>query len=347
MNKYSKIVALSLATTSILSTMALATFPDDAKIDLANKYAVSRLADYNVVNGDLTGNFQPEKSVSRAEMAKMIAVTLNKGDITTTSTTNFADCNGHWAEKYIAYCVDKGIIAGKSDTRFEPESNVTGTEAAKMLLIALGFDAEKAGLVGADWDINTYMNATMFGLYYDISANTSVAITKEVAAQIISNALASNTATLSGSDYVETSQSLLSKLGYSANNTSMARSIYDRLDSQALVSPNMGGFTGSISDLYKISDSLLVDAHLSVTQLIVGIDEVFIAKVATGKMTEVEEALNARIEYLINEKAFYPSDRDTANTAKIYKQGDYIMLYVSGTEDNYAKAETVFKQYAK
>ena len=45
------------------------------------------------------------------------------------------------------------IIAGKSATKFAPNATVTGIEAAKMLLVTLGYNAQKAGLVGTGWAI--------------------------------------------------------------------------------------------------------------------------------------------------------------------------------------------------
>ena len=63
------------------------------------------------------------------------------------------------------------IIAGKSNTKFCPNDKVTTQEAAKMLLVTLGYDAKKAGLVGAGWASKTNALADENGLLEDV--NTS------------------------------------------------------------------------------------------------------------------------------------------------------------------------------
>ncbi len=65
------------------------------------------------------------------------------------------DINSHWAKGYIKFCESQGIIAGYGDNTFKPDATVTGVEAAKMLLVLAGYDADKAGLVGSTWCTNT------------------------------------------------------------------------------------------------------------------------------------------------------------------------------------------------
>ena len=59
------------------------------------------------------------------------------------------------AESYINYCYSLGIIAGRGNGKFDPAATVTGNEAAKMLLVAAGYDAQLEGLTGNDWAIKT------------------------------------------------------------------------------------------------------------------------------------------------------------------------------------------------
>ena len=56
--------------------------------------------------------------------------------------TSFTDIGSHWARGYIKYCQSLGIIAGKSNTKsLLRTTTVTAQEAAKMLLVTLGYDA--------------------------------------------------------------------------------------------------------------------------------------------------------------------------------------------------------------
>lgn len=52
----------------------------------------------------------------------------------------FEDCKGHWAEDYIVSLFEKGIVAGKTETEFSPDTFVTRAEFAKLIAGALGLD---------------------------------------------------------------------------------------------------------------------------------------------------------------------------------------------------------------
>ena len=130
-----------------------AAFTDSADIKVDTE-VVDTLVSLGVVNGYDDGSFKPNGTVTRAEMAKMIYV-LRTGNSDASAynddKTSFTDIGSHWARGYIKYCQSLGIIAGKSNTKFCPNDKVTAQEAAKMLLVTLGYDAAKAGLTGANW----------------------------------------------------------------------------------------------------------------------------------------------------------------------------------------------------
>ena len=115
------------------------------KDEIVNQDAVSLLTILGVIEGKEDGSyFDPTGSVTRAEMAKMIATILNQGadvdGLYTGMNTGLTDVKGHWAESYINYCYSLGIIAGRGNGKFDPAATVTGNEAAKMLLVAAGYD---------------------------------------------------------------------------------------------------------------------------------------------------------------------------------------------------------------
>ena len=86
--------------------------------------------------------------MTRAEMAKMLCVAINGGVdpvLGVKDTPTFTDIKGTWAESYIEYCAANGIIAGRGNNKFDPTGTVSATEAAKMLLGVLGYNAEKSG----------------------------------------------------------------------------------------------------------------------------------------------------------------------------------------------------------
>ena len=151
----------------------------------------------NIVSGYPDGSYKPEGNITRAEFCKMICVALNGGkepNLGTSTTPIFSDvrtsASASWAEKYIEACYVQGIVSGVGDGKFNPNGNVTGTEAAKMLLIALGYKSENEGFTGASWAVNVNVKATAKGLYEGIETmDATKALTRDNAAQMVWNAL--------------------------------------------------------------------------------------------------------------------------------------------------------------
>nr|WP_147331092.1 S-layer homology domain-containing protein [Butyricicoccus sp. AF22-28AC] len=154
------------------------------------------LVSLGVIEGFEDGSFQPNGTVTRAQMAKMIYV-LRTGNSDASAynddKTTFTDINGHWARGYIKYCQSLNIIAGKSSTIFAPNASVTAQEAAKMLLVTLGYDAQKAGLVGSGWASKTNALADENGLLDDVNTSFTAACPRQYAAQLIYNAIDAKT----------------------------------------------------------------------------------------------------------------------------------------------------------
>ena len=183
-----KVLALVLAFACAFTMFASAAFTDQADIKATD--AVDMLVALGVVDGFEDGSFQPNGTVTRAQMAKMIYVLrTGKSDASAYNNdkTSFTDINSHWAAGYIKYCQSLGIIAGKSNTKFDPNGKVTAQEAAKMLLVTLGYNAEKAGLVGSNWASKTNALADENGLLKDVNTSFTAACPRQYAAQLIYN----------------------------------------------------------------------------------------------------------------------------------------------------------------
>ena len=184
-----KVLALVLAFACAFTMFAGAAFTDSADIKVDTE-VVDTLVSLGVVNGYDDGSFKPNGTVTRAEMAKMIYV-LRTGNSDASAynndKTSFTDVNGHWAAGFIKYCQSVGIIAGQSATKFAPDQTVTAQEAAKMLLVTLGYDAQKAGLVGINWASKTNALADENGLLEDVNTSFTSACPRQYAAQLIYN----------------------------------------------------------------------------------------------------------------------------------------------------------------
>ena len=191
-----KLLALVLALVMSMSlvTISNAAFSDADKID--HTEAVEVMNALGVINGMPDGSFNPSGNVTRAEMAKMITIIM-LGDIDAAAfkgtTTDLTDINGHWAEGYIKYCYSQGVIAGRGDGTFAPNANVTAVEAAKMLLVAIGYNATVQGYVGGDWSINVIRDAQISKFFDDLSVTSTKVLTRDEAAQMIYNAVNAKT----------------------------------------------------------------------------------------------------------------------------------------------------------
>ena len=184
-----------------------AAFTDSADIKVDTE-VVDTLVSLGVVNGYDDGSFKPNGTVTRAEMAKMIYV-LRTGNSDASAynddKTSFTDIGSHWARGYIKYCQSLGIIAGKSNTKFVPNEKVSAQEAAKMLLVTLGYDAQKAGLVGTGWASKTNALADENGLLEDVNTSFTSACPRQYAAQLIYNAIDAETVVLRDGAYTDES----------------------------------------------------------------------------------------------------------------------------------------------
>ena len=182
-----------LAFACAFTMFAGAAFTDQADINADNAEAVDLLTTLGIIKGYEDGSFDPEGTVDRAEMAKMIYTIRNGGNDNASAhvgnTTSFTDISGHWAEGYIKYLQNTGIVAGKSATQFAPDAQVTTAEAMKMALALAGYDEKNAGLTGIDWQKNTLTYATTIGLTDDVNSAMSAGCTRQDAAQILANAL--------------------------------------------------------------------------------------------------------------------------------------------------------------
>lgn len=85
-----------------------------------------------VVNGMTATTYEPEGKLTRAQFVKLLACSLADAETLKTYEGKhpFKDSEGHWAEAYIAWAKDKGIVEGVSTTEFDPEAPITREQMA-------------------------------------------------------------------------------------------------------------------------------------------------------------------------------------------------------------------------
>ena len=162
MKKFLSLVLALVMTMSLVTVSAGAKdFTDNSKINYEE--AVEVMSTLGVVGGYTDGSFNPQGTLTRGAAAKIIcnlilgtttadALTADAAPYKDVATTNvFAP--------YIAYCAKEGIISGYADGTFRPAATLTGYAFMKMLLGALGLQADKEGYTGPNWSISVAKRA--------------------------------------------------------------------------------------------------------------------------------------------------------------------------------------------
>ena len=196
MRNLKRALSLALALVMVLSMMVVGagavSIDDFTDADeIVNTESVTTMVSLGVIDGNDDGSYNPTGVVKRGEMAKLIAVMLNGGNDPTLGETPvvFADTAGHWAQNYISYVANLHIIDGRGDGSFGPNDDVTGSEAAKMLLTALGYRSDLEGFTGANWAINVQLKANDIKLFDGLTINPDEGLSRDNTAQMLYNAV--------------------------------------------------------------------------------------------------------------------------------------------------------------
>ncbi len=142
MTNLKKVLVIAVVFAMMLSfSVSAAGFPD---VDQNASYAesVSILSSLELMIGDEQGNFNPDKTITRAEAATIIvrAKGLEDAAAGAKGATQFTDVAAdHWAAGYINLATQNGIIVGYGDGTFGPEDEVTYEQITKMIVATLGY----------------------------------------------------------------------------------------------------------------------------------------------------------------------------------------------------------------
>lgn len=101
----------------------------DVKAGMWCNRAIATLTNMGIIKGYTDGSFQPNKSITRAELATIIA-RFAKLDV---NTKTFSDINGHWAQKNIELAAGNGWINGYEDGTFRPNKSIIRAETFAMI----------------------------------------------------------------------------------------------------------------------------------------------------------------------------------------------------------------------
>ena len=135
------LVFCMVLTMLICPTFATSVFPD---VDEYTEYAeaVGYISEVGIMVGDENGNFNPNKTLTRAEMATIICKMLDMTENLSASSA-FSDVpTNHWANRYIGKATELGILSGYGNGNFGPYDILTYEQALTMIIRMLGLQDE-------------------------------------------------------------------------------------------------------------------------------------------------------------------------------------------------------------
>ena len=175
MRNLKKVLALVLVMALSLSliVMTVAAF-NDVKVTDSDAPAINLLNSLKILQGKENNNFDPDGTIKRSEFAAVVyrLMTGNENANRYNGATKFSDVPAnHWASGYVNWATNNNIIGGYPDGTFKPDNNVTMAEAAKMLVVALGYSQTKANGQPLDFPYD----------YIDLAERKTINLFKNVA----------------------------------------------------------------------------------------------------------------------------------------------------------------------
>ncbi|GLV64971.1 S-layer protein [Bacillus mycoides] len=144
-NSYKKLIAGTMTAAmvaGVVSPVAAAgkSFPD-VPVNHWGIDSINYLAEKGAIAGNGTGMFEPEKEITRAEAATMMAKILNL-PIDQDAKPSYTDSQDHWATSIIAAVEKAGVVKGKGEGKFDPDGKIDRVSMAAMLVPAFKLDTK-------------------------------------------------------------------------------------------------------------------------------------------------------------------------------------------------------------
>ncbi|MEE0866872.1 MAG: S-layer homology domain-containing protein [Clostridia bacterium] len=182
-----KLLSIVLAVL-LLHTSAFASFYDVAQNTEVGQ-AVQQLTKLGIISGYTDGSFHPNDKLTRAQMSRIAVAMLGENTAAQTRSGNsvFADVDqSHWANGYINYISELGIISGYPDGTFCADQVINYAQLLTILVRLLGYTGEDVAYKWPDGYIN---KAKALNITEEIEFSPYEEVTRGNAAYLIYNAL--------------------------------------------------------------------------------------------------------------------------------------------------------------
>lgn len=192
MRNLKRALSLALASVMVLGMTVVGTGASYTDVtSKQNQEAIEVLQAVGIMVGDNNGNFNPDQKVTRNEMAVVMSNLMDYRAATYAGTSPFTDVPS-WAEPYVAACWNNGITSGYTKTTYGGSDSVTTSQAALMLMKALGYFQYSSDF-GSDWQFAVIKQATKIELFDDVDSGVREAMTRNDLAQLVLNTLEAGT----------------------------------------------------------------------------------------------------------------------------------------------------------
>lgn len=114
-------------------------FFSDVPVYHLHRRAIEELSVAGILSGYPDGTFQPDATINRAELTKILVEGLGITPDLATYNHCFPDVTDQWYAPSVCYAQAQGWVQGYPDAKFHPENTVNKVEALKMVVAANGF----------------------------------------------------------------------------------------------------------------------------------------------------------------------------------------------------------------
>lgn len=152
-----------------------ATFSDVSERPVVEQDAIKKAVALGIIEGYEDGTFGPDKTITRAEFAKIAVTAAGAKDTATmleANASSFKDVKANsWYTGWINAGESLGIFKGDANGNFRPNDTISNQEAITVLMRLLGYNDN---LTGA-WPVNYVTKANQINILDDVNIVASAA----------------------------------------------------------------------------------------------------------------------------------------------------------------------------